>query len=344
MSHLLLAIVTLAAPIAGETQARTTREFSGLELSLAGQVRAELAPSMDQETWLEEVAVPRIRTKLRTDQWRHSSYALQLNSSPDKLEWVDVYVDVDVGESGSLRLGQHKIALSAYRQQSNFDLTLTDWSPVTRFFGAERQIGATFQERYGPWRAALGLYSGENARASHGVGAAELAGTELENRSAFLDRGTYGTLHPELAGRVEYAGDSVRVSASSAWDSAPTPEDFRLRGTLEAHLTHGRHSLWAVGYAARASGDPAGVFGGLLEASVQVTQTLGVGGRYGWLTQAPIGTSEGSQATDFGARHEFPGGLRYDGSKTVALQGDIGVVLLDSVPITQCRLQLSFVL
>jgi hypothetical protein len=84
-----------------------------------------------------------------------------------------------VGRDYQLRIGQCKVPFTRFRIQSFQRLTFADWPIVTKFFGGERQIGVTLHNGYEdpPVRAyVVGLLSGVNARASHGIGIATVYG------------------------------------------------------------------------------------------------------------------------------------------------------------------------
>lgn len=306
--------------------------------SLAGQLRSAVTPSLDDVPWVENVAVPRIRTKFKARLLGESRLAVQVNTSPDKIEWVDIYIDVPISDRIALRAGQHKIAFGTYRQQSNFDLVFTDWSPTTRFFGAERQLGFTGTVlALSAFEFSLGAYAGDNARASHGRGAAALRNITLNNRSSLIDGASYTGLHPEVVGRSVYRHRAGTISGSFAWDSDPTQTDFRGRATLDAVFNLGQWTLWSVLYGAALSSE-LDSFGALTETSFAFTEQWAAAVRYSWLD-----TSEAREQSLFPPWiQEWTLSVRFDPTSEVTLQADCNAVLTPGATDFGARVQLGF--
>lgn len=313
---------------------------TSLQLALQGQLRAAVTPTTENVPWVSDVDVPRIRTKIKA-LLGSSELAVQINTSPDKLEWVDLYADVPLGEAFRMRLGQHKIAFGLYRQQSNFDLVFTDWSPTTRFFGAERQLGIT-GSAFGDGTVGLsfGAYAGDNARASHGVGAARLNGVELGNRSSFAERESYTTLHPELVARVVGRHALGEFSGSVAWDSDPTDTDFRTRATIDALFHTSSWTLWSALYAAATTSRPDSL-GALGEISYTVSDAWSVGARYSWLdTSWALDALDVVDAPE--TTHEWTGSVRFDPTEDLTLQVEGNVISAPGETDFGGRVQLGF--
>ena len=72
---------------------------------------------------------------------------------------------------------------------------------VTRYFGAERQIGLVMHngyEKHGAFEYEVGVFTGVNARKSHATGLASIFGEELANPSDLYDPAAPADLHPEV--------------------------------------------------------------------------------------------------------------------------------------------------
>src|SRR5690606_33013611 len=105
-------------------------------------------------------------------------------------------------EHWKLRVGQFTIPFTRYREQSHRSTLLVDWSVVAEAFGAERQLGVLLADRRGRgWTASLGVFTGQNARASNGVGLAEAFGVDLVSRSSLAFGRAQYDVHPEIVGR-----------------------------------------------------------------------------------------------------------------------------------------------
>ena len=152
----------------------------------------------------------------------------------------------------TFRLGQFKIPYDRYRAQSFAALSLVDWAPTTRMFGSERQVGAEMLASGGflNLEYAVGIFSGVNARASHGVAISEVYGNAPNNPSEFGSGEVVSSFHPELAGRVAKNFGQINtdtnsdvtgskklrhsVGAGIAWDARPVAtQDLGLRLSAE---------------------------------------------------------------------------------------------------------------
>jgi hypothetical protein len=176
----------------------------------------------------------------------------QINLTPSAFELIDMWFSFTRFKFATLRLGQFKIPYDRYRAQSFAALSLIDWAPTTRMFGSERQVGlevlasgAVLGLEY-----SLGVFSGTNARASHGVGITEVYGEVPVNPSDLGSGQIVSEFHPELAGRVarnfgeidtDTNSDVLRtralrqsVGAGVAWDARPNAtRDLGLRLSAE---------------------------------------------------------------------------------------------------------------
>jgi hypothetical protein len=154
------------------------------------------------------------------------SLRLQLNVVPGSPELMDLYFDWKARPSVVIRFGQFKVPFTRYRVQSRNRLTFVDWSLVSPFFGAERQIGLAVHNGYeqpGGFEYAVGLFSGTNARASHGVVLPILYGLPRDNLSDLAGDGGEHDIHPELFARLAVNNDGIALQS----DTDPTGGPFR---------------------------------------------------------------------------------------------------------------------
>ncbi|MCB2229774.1 OprO/OprP family phosphate-selective porin [bacterium] len=155
---------------------------------------------------------------------RHLLFRLHLSTAPGAIELMDLYFDARLHNSFSVRAGQFKIPFTRYRIQSFQRLTFVDWSTVTRYFGAERQMGLALHNGYErPPRYAFvfGLFSGVNARASHGTGIALLHGEKIVNISDLSGSASNSEFHPELVLHLAYNSRGIDVGSDSDPDGGP---------------------------------------------------------------------------------------------------------------------------
>ena len=176
----------------------------------------------------------------------------QINMTPSAFELIDMWLSFTRFKFATFRLGQFKIPYDRYRAQSFAALSLVDWAPTTRMFGSERQVGAEMLASGGflGLEYAVGIFSGVNARASHGVGISEVYGNAPDNPSNFGGGEVVSSFHPELVGRVAKNFGKINTDTNSdvtgskelrhsvgtgiAWDARPAAtEDLALRFSAE---------------------------------------------------------------------------------------------------------------
>jgi hypothetical protein len=241
-------------------------------------------------------------------------YYFQLSTAPGSLEFMDLYLDYRLARWLQLRAGQWKIPFTRYRIGSYKELGLAEWAIVTRFFGAERQLGLALHNGYEAPGARLeyelGVFSGPNARASHAIGVADAYGEKVGNPSDLASPAPRAELHPELVAHVAWlsAGMSPSTEAdleggpargslglSAAWDARPDRvREPALRLAAEAQLKARGLSLAGICYLASArSGDSISEMrlafvGGLAQASWLARRRLELALRY-----AVVGIREG---------------------------------------------------
>jgi hypothetical protein len=176
----------------------------------------------------------------------------QINLTPSAFELIDLWFSFTRFKFATFRIGQFKIPYDRYRAQSFASLSFADWAPTTRMFGSERQVGAEMLASGGFFdlEYSIGVFSGVNARAAHGVGIVEVYG-EVPTSPSDLGFGeVVSAFHPEIAARVAknfgeidtasnsdvLRTDYLRhsVGAGIAWDTRPeVTEDLALRLSVE---------------------------------------------------------------------------------------------------------------
>ena len=176
----------------------------------------------------------------------------QINLTPSAFELIDLWFSFTRFKFATFRLGQFKIPYDRYRAQSFASLSFVDWAPTTRMFGSERQIGAEMLASGGFFNLeySIGLFSGVNARAAHGVGITEVYG-EIPTSASDLGFGeVVSAFHPEIAARVAKNFGEIDTASNSdllrtnylrhsvgggiAWDARPdATEDLALRLSVE---------------------------------------------------------------------------------------------------------------
>jgi len=176
----------------------------------------------------------------------------QINMTPSAFELIDMWFAFTRFKFATFRLGQFKIPYDRYRAQSFAALSFVDWAPTTRMFGSERQVGAEMLGLGGflGMEYSIGVFSGVNARAAHGVGITEVYGEVPRNASDFGFGEVISAFHPEIAARVARNFGKINTDTNSdvtgtgelrhslglglAWDARPEPtEDLGVRLSLE---------------------------------------------------------------------------------------------------------------
>jgi len=220
-----------------------------------------------------------------------TAWLLHLSTAPGSLELMDLWVDHTLHPQARTRVGVQKVPFTRHRLNSFKDRVVADWSYPTRYFGAERQVGAVLHNGMGKppeLEYQLGVFSGRNSRASNAVGLPKLFGETVENPSSLLGAPGEERMHPEVVVHLarstggmnvrrpsDLEGRPLRTSfgVSVAWDSDPDPlHDLRLRVAPEAELKACGFALGAAGYL--------GLFDGELDADTYSPALAG------WLLRA----------------------------------------------------------
>lgn len=176
----------------------------------------------------------------------------QINLTPSAFELVDMWFAFTRFKFATFRIGQFKIPYDRYRAQSFAALSFVDWAPTTRMFGSERQVGGEMLASGGFFdlEYSIGIFSGVNARASHGVAINEVYGEVPPNPSDLGFGEVVSAFHPEIAARVAKNFGKIDTASNSdvlqtdhlrhslgagiAWDVRPdATEDLALRLSLE---------------------------------------------------------------------------------------------------------------
>lgn len=175
-------------------------------------------------------------------------FYLHLNVAPGALELMDFYVDYTFFPEVRLRVGQYKVPFTRYRIQSYSNLQFVDWAIVTKYFGAERNLGISLHNGYEkpmPIEYEIGLFTGRNSRTSHGVGISQVTGEPVTNPSDLVEPAAQDEFHPAVGAHMAYNYDNIQTAyetdfektgfrfaagASAVWDANPVPyRDFSLR-------------------------------------------------------------------------------------------------------------------
>jgi hypothetical protein len=282
---------------------------SKIRFQFAGQFRITCA-SRDQgadrdRTESNTMEARRIRLTLSGTIVRPAlAYRLHLSAAPGSLELMDFYFDYRLADGVQLRYGQYKVPFTRYRIQSFQRLTFADWSIVTRYFGAERQMGFAVHNGYekpAAFSYVAGLFSGVNARAAHAIGLPELYGAAITNPSDLAHPGAKSEIHPEVFVHLahhakgmditsesdeERGGLRSSIGLSAAWDLDPAAEqDFTGRLAPELLIKYQGFSAGIIGYAGFSEVDSPTetkltMLGGLLQGAYRLHRTSEVAVRY----------------------------------------------------------------
>ena len=235
------------------------------------------------------------------------SYYLHLSTNYGSLELMDVYFDFRIVPDAVVRAGQCKIPFTRYRIMSFKNLTFPDWPSVTRYFGAERQMGLSLHNGYENQKEfayVIGAYTGQNSRAAHATGLAHTYGISLENPSDLTDPAPPDEFHPELVGHFSYnyggidtktdtdwSGGGLRFSLgiSAAWDIRPVryvdtaqriAPEFLLKVSNISFFTAFYAGFVQDTYLGEASGSAPAVMGALVQASWLFIRRFEISARY----------------------------------------------------------------
>lgn len=280
LASLLLAVALCSLSAVSQAKAQSIGPFeivsadstSRVRVQFAGQQLVTWQESEDHGVWSSPdltTELRRIRLGLRGrfNQDRTSFY-LHLSLAPRSLELMDFLIDHRVRPGSHIRAGQYKVPFTRFRIQSFQRLTFVDWPIVTRYFGAERQIGVSIHNGYESpprWGYVAGLFTGVNARASHGIGIPIAYGEKILNPSDLSNPGPKSDVHPEAFLHLSYHTEGMKVDSdtdpergslriltalSIAWDFDPTAhQDFTQRAAAEMLAKWNGWSANAVGYA-----------------------------------------------------------------------------------------------
>ncbi len=225
---------------------------SRLQIGFAGQLLYQMDgrdTGGAERTLRHSVDVRRLRETLKgSAASERFTFALQLSTLYGALELIDLYLNYAFLPDIQIRLGQMKVPFTRYRMMSFSRLTFVDWALVKSYFGAERQRGVVLHNGLTKQRRiayALGLFTGQNARAAAAVGLARATGEPVENPSDLVDPAAMERIHPEIALHLSYNHNDIdtaidtdleggplrfSVGVSGAYDTRPDPlVDFSFR-------------------------------------------------------------------------------------------------------------------
>ena len=282
---------------------------SHIQLQFAGQLRLEFESREqgENESGTSDLYLKarRIRPMLSASLLKSKlTFRLHLSTAPGSLELMDFYFNYSPRPCLQLRYGQFKVPFTRYRIESFQYLTFVDWAIVTKYFGAERQMGFALHNGYEKpltWGYVVGIFSGANARASHAIGLPLVYKEEAPNPSDLADPAKVPSFHPEIFLHTTYNVNGIRVQSdtdeeggqlrymvgfSVARDLDPTAhQDFTLRLAPELMIKCQGFSFSAVGYAGFAEmGKVAHVnlamLGGLCQAAYRINSQYEISVRY----------------------------------------------------------------
>jgi hypothetical protein len=273
-------VVAALAVMAAPTQAAESESRIGpvewslpagtVELGFAAQLRADVLSrdAGDRRSEKLSLSVGRLRTTLRGGFFEDRlQFEFQANTTPATFELVDVWMSFAFDPSLQIRVGQMIVPYTWYRQISFSALSLVDWAPTTAWFGSERQFGLLLHDEAAdesPLSYRVGVFSGENRRASHAIRLRQYYGEPLRNRSAATEGRPTREVDPELVGTLRWSSPgfdggaqtdfvggpmrwSLAVSSALNFDADDT-EDFVARSAVEGWLKVHHLSLLAIGY------------------------------------------------------------------------------------------------
>ncbi|MDW8246443.1 MAG: porin [Sandaracinaceae bacterium] len=240
-----------------------------LRIEWVTQLRGEVTSRGDAEG--ASVGVRRMRVRFRGEIARNLVRPfLQLDLGPNRgAELLDLMVDIRLAETWHLRFGQWKVPFTRWRTNSFARQAAVEWAPVLLWFGSERQLG--FALHNGSERAPEGLdleggvFTGTNARPTHGNGVAIVSGEPVPGHSSLAGRNEAPRIHPELVMRLGWnapgaamheefdreRSQSFRpaVHLSFAWDLRADPwRDFAMRIAPEVWMKYAGFSLLGIGF------------------------------------------------------------------------------------------------
>jgi hypothetical protein len=225
-------------------------------LVLQGRVSSEV-PTDLQSGGEPSVELRRLRAGLRLSTENDTlRLFLHTNLTQAAPELIDAFVDHQIGPL-KLRWGQAKIPFTGYRQEQFFHLPTADWAPVTRAFGAGRQLGVQVLKDPGKdtgFYGAFGLFQGTQLRPGHDQGIAPAHGEPTLSYTDFRRSLPLDTIHPEAVLRLgrrlrSSPGLTADLELSARTDARPQPaRDFRHAAAVEGKVTTGPWMLRAITY------------------------------------------------------------------------------------------------
>jgi hypothetical protein len=225
-------------------------------LVLQGRVSSEV-PTDLQSGGEPSVELRRLRAGLRLSTENDAlRLFLHTNLTQAAPELVDAFIDHRIGPV-KLRWGQAKIPFTGYRQEQFFLLPTADWAPVTRTFGAGRQLGVQVMkdpDKETGFYGAFGLFQGTQLRPGHDQGVAPAYGEPALSYTDFRRSLALDPIHPEAVLRIgrrirSSPGLTADLEVSARSDARPQPaRDFRHAAAIEGKVTAGPWMLRAITY------------------------------------------------------------------------------------------------
>jgi hypothetical protein len=236
------ALLALLAPLAHAGGADIPLGEDGrLTVGLTGQFRVQArVPAEGDPTaaFRFHRVRPTLQARFADDAVRAT---LQLNTMPGVTELLDLKFGFRVAPGWRLWVGQMKTPFTTYRDRSFRSMVLADWAVVSRALGNERQLGFKVGGDAGPLNLTLGLYTGQNRRANHGIRLPQLYGVSLVNPSDLIV-GSPGVdrFSPEVFLRVaRYSEGFDPKSGRSTSAEQDWATGFVLSGSVDARARPG---------------------------------------------------------------------------------------------------------
>jgi len=215
----------LSVAVASGVRVPVDEEVS-LRLELAAQARVDLLPTAQGTELRPRLSRVRPMLHLETESGDFRGF-LHGQVWLDEVEVLDVFFDARTWGDWRLRGGLMKVPFTQYRLRPWFSLPMSDWALTARALGAERQIGAQLAGPVGEFDLTVGIFTGQNERASHAVKLAALYGEPVGSRLVLGAAAvTEPRLHPEVFVQLVRSTEGLQLregrerTGSGPWQAA----------------------------------------------------------------------------------------------------------------------------
>jgi hypothetical protein len=241
-----------------------------VRFGLMGQI--QVASDLVPEVPTARVRFRRLRADTRLQAFDDKvRFRSTLNLAPGDLDLIELWVEGrPVPGVVGIRLGVLKVPFTTSRDISFSQLPLVEWSPVTRAFGSERQLGLMVHAAVDDWHMAISVTQAQNTRQSHGLAVADAVGADTCGATSLTDPCAFEGVAPEIVVRAGWAHEGVdlgnpvnhgrfptgAVAVSAAVDTDPDRDvDLAARVALESTFGVRRLALHTAGYLGAAVAD-----------------------------------------------------------------------------------------